>query len=67
MSGENCAFVGCSTNLRHKEISMFKLPTAKDKTKWRREMLNVITKDRVADENFKKQIEKDYGCLRETF
>ena len=42
---------------------MFKLPTAKDKTKGRREMLNVITKDRVADANFKK-IEKDYACLR---
>ena len=49
---------------QQKKKSMFKLPTAKDKTKWRREMLNVITKDRVADANFKKQIEKDYACLR---
>ena len=41
---------------RHKEISLFKLPTAKDETteKWRKEMLNVITKDRVVDANFKK-------------
>ena len=62
MPGENCAFVGCSSNRRHKEISLFKLPTIKDETtkKWRREMLNVITEDRVADANFKKQIEKDH-------
>ena len=62
MPGENCAFVGCSSNRRHKEISLFKLPTAKDETtkKWRREMLNVITKDRVVDANFKKQIENDH-------
>ena len=41
---------------RHKEISLFKLPTAKDETteKWRKEMLNVITKDKVVDANFKK-------------
>ena len=66
MPGENCAFVGCSANRRHKEISLFKLPTAKDETtkKWRREMLNVKTKDRVVDANSKKQIEKDrvYVC-----
>ena len=29
MPGENCAIVGCSTNRRHKDISLFKLPTAK--------------------------------------
>ena len=66
MPVENCAFVGCSSNRRHKEISLFKLPTAKDETtkKWRREMLNVKTKDRVVDANSKKQIEKDrvYVC-----
>ena len=66
MPGENCAFVGSSSNRRHKEISLFKLPTAKDETtkKWRREMLNVKTKDRVVDANSKKQIEKDrvYVC-----
>ena len=29
MPGENCAIVGCSTNRRHKDISLFELPTAK--------------------------------------
>ena len=62
MSGENCAFAGCSSNCRHKDISLFKLPTAKDETteEWRREMLNIITKDRVVDANFKKQVENDH-------
>ena len=62
MPGENCAFAGCSSNCHHKQISLFKLPTVKDETtkKWRREMVNVITKDRVVDVNFKKQIEKDH-------
>ena len=61
MPGENCAFVGCSSNCRHKQVSLFKLPTVKDETtkNWRREMLNVITRDRVVEENFKKQTEKD--------
>ena len=62
MSGENCAFAGCSSNRRHKDITLFKLPTAKDETteEWRREMLNIITKDRVVDANFKKQVENDH-------
>ena len=61
MPGENCAFVGCSSNCRHKQVSLFKLPTVKDETtkNWRREMLNVITRDKVVEENFKKQTEKD--------
>ena len=30
MPGENCAFAGCSSNRRHKEINLFKLSAAKD-------------------------------------
>ena len=62
MSGENCAFAGCSSNRRHKDISLFKLPTAKNETmdEWRREMLNIITKDRVVDANFKKQVDNEH-------
>ena len=67
MPGKNCAFVGCSSNSRHKQISLLKLPTVKDETtkKWRKEMLNVITKDRVVDETFKKQVEKDHAYVCE--
>ena len=69
MPGGNCPFDGCSSNCSHKEIRLFKLQTAKDEItrKWRREMLNVITKDRMVDAYFKKQKEKDSVCLRETF
>ena len=53
MPGENCAIVGCSTNHRHKGISLFKLLTAKpnDETtmSWRKAIVNVITRDRVVD------------------
>ena len=61
MPGENCAIFGCSSNRRNKGISLFKLPTANDEeTKlWRREMLNIITKDRVIDSNLKNQIDND--------
>ena len=67
MPGKKFAFVGCSSNSRHKQISLFKLPTVKDETtkKWRKEMLNVITKDRVVDETFTKQIEKDHAYVCE--
>ena len=62
MPGENCAFVGYSSN------RLLKLPTGKDETtkKWRRKMLNVITKGRVVDPIFKKQREKDhvYVCKK---
>ena len=65
MRGKKCAFAGCSSNCRYKKISLFKLPIAKDETteKWRKEKLNVITKDRVVDANFKKQIEKDHAYV----
>ena len=70
MPGENCAIVGCSTNRRHKDISLFKLPTAKpnDETtmSWRKAMLNVITRHRVVDSVFRRQINNDkvYICER---
>ena len=53
---ENCRSVGCFSNHRHEEINLFKLPTAADELtkKSRREMLNVIIKDKVIDAHFKK-------------
>ena len=70
MPGENCAIVGCSTNRRHKDSSLFKLPTAKpnDETtmSWRKAMLNVITTDRVADSDFRRQINNDKVYICET-
>ena len=69
MPGEHQAIVGCSTNRRHKDISLLKLPTAKpnDKTtmSWRKAMLNAITRDRVVDSDFRQPINnnKVYICF----
>lgn len=70
MLTENCAIVGCSIILRHKDISLFKLPTAKangeTSMSWRKTMLNVITKDRLVESDFQQQINKKkvYVCER---
>ena len=68
MPGENCAIVGCSTNCWHKDICLFKLRMAKPNYEttmsWRKAMLNVITRDRVVDNDFRWQINnnKVYIC-----
>ena len=53
--------VNCGTSRYQKETSLFKLPTPKDEfhKKGRRDMLNIITRDRETDENLNRQIEKD--------
>lgn len=68
MPGANCAIFGCTTSRRKKYqgLSIFKLPVAKDQesSKWRSEILNIITKDRVVDPDFQEQIMKNnvYIC-----
>ena len=62
MPGANCSVFGCTTSRRkkYKGVSIFKLPSSSkspSNKKWRNEILNIITKDRVIDDNFKKQIE----------
>ena len=54
MPGANCAIVNCSSSRKDKGVGIFKVPTGKDdeSEKWRAEMLNIITKDRVVDELF---------------
>ena len=58
----NCCFNLCGVSRRKtkSEIknSLFKIPTALDEksTKWRREVLNIVTKYRVQDEDFKRQL-----------
>ena len=63
MPGDNCAFNQCGTNRRTKGIGLFKLPTPKDEEskKWRRDVLNILTKYRVQDKDFKRQLASD--CL----
>ena len=61
MPGANCSVFGCGTSRRDKGISLFKLPAAKDKftSKWRDELLSKITRDRVLDADFRRQIKED--------
>ena len=66
MPGANCSVFGCGTCRNQKEFSIFKLPSAKDDyhTKWRNDILHVISRDRVIDSNFKRLISsnKVYVC-----
>ncbi len=61
MLGDNCAFNQCRTNRRTKGIGLFKLPTARDDAskKWRQDFLNIVTKYRVEDKDFKRQLAAD--------
>lgn len=64
MPGANCCIVGCSTNRRTKGVGIFKLPSKKLYPNWRENWLNVVTKSRVIDKDFRLQIESDrvYTC-----
>ena len=66
MPGANFSIYGCSKSRRHKEISIFEIPSPNSESnkKWRRELLNIVTKDRVVDENLQCQIDanKIYIC-----
>ena len=64
MPGENCCVPGCGTCRRTKGVGIFKLPSENRHKQWRNEWLNVLTKYRVCDQNFKNQIANDtvYTC-----
>lgn len=70
MPGSNCAIFGCTVSRRknYKGISLFSIPSASDERKatWRREIINIITKYRVLDKKFRKQIDegKVHVCER---
>lgn len=59
MPGANCSIFGCGTNRRHTGVGIFKIPSGKDEKsqRTRDEWIRVITRDRVIDANFRKQIE----------
>lgn len=58
MPGANCSILYCPTSRRHKDISIFKVPLPNNEVnkKWRGELINIITKDRVIDDALKKRI-----------
>lgn len=66
MPGANCSIFGCGTNRRHVGISIFRIPMRKDELSRRTKQLwiNVITKDRVVDQNLQRQIDNSqlYVC-----
>ena len=61
MPGDNCSVVGCGTCRRTKGIGIWKLPAARNEAyrKWRKDWLNELTKYRVADKDFQRQIKND--------
>ena len=61
MPGANCSIYNCCTSRRHSGLGIFKLPAPKDEfhKKWREQLLNIVTRDRVVDAVLQKQIDKD--------
>ena len=59
MPGANCSIFNCNTARGHSGIGIFKIPGEDDdySTKWRNQLLNIVTKDRVIDASLKRQIE----------
>ena len=62
MPGANCSIFGCSVSRKPKYqgIGIFKIPPSSEKSKesWRKALLHVVTRDRVVDASFRKQIEE---------
>ena len=61
MPGVNCAVLGCGTCRRTKGVGIFKLPAPKnlEYKNWRENWLNELTKTRVVDSDFRRQISND--------
>ena len=71
MPGSNCAIFGCGTcrdkRNQHNEYGIFYLRKAKDEfhTKWRSDMLAVITRDVVGDDNYVRKSKSTlYGFVK---
>lgn len=61
MPGDNCSVFGCGTSRKTKGIGIWKLPAPRNAEykKWRELWLNELTKTRVVDNDFKRQIDND--------
>ncbi len=59
MPGANCSIYNCNVSRGHKGIAIFKIPGEDDEfsTKWRSQLINIVTKDRVIDKDLRTQIE----------
>lgn len=60
MPGDNCSIYGCGTSRskKYKGVGIFKIPSGVDSfnTKWREQLLNIVTRDRVIDAGLQLQI-----------
>ena len=70
MPEANCPIFRCgvSRKPKYQGIGIFKIPrySEKNKESWRKASLHVVTRDRVVDASFRKQIEEEsvYVCER---
>lgn len=58
MPGANCSIYGYSTSRKNSGLAIFRVPTGNDEfsQQWREKIVNIITRDRVIDQNLRKQI-----------
>ena len=56
MPGVDCSVFGCGSNRRMKGVGIFRLPAENVDKEWRACWLNELTKSRVIDTDFRKQI-----------
>lgn len=59
MPGENCCIVNCSVSRRNKGVGIFKLPSKRLYPEKRKEWIQIITRSRTIDQNFRNQLEND--------
>ena len=64
MPGANCSVLGCGSNRRMKGMGIFQVPIKIEE--WRKRWLDEITKTRVVDADFKRQISEHrvHACER---
>ena len=60
MPGANCSIFGCNSNRKNTKIGILKVPSGDDEfnKKWREQLVDIVTKDRVIDAGLRVQIEK---------
>ena len=59
MPGANCSIYSCGTSRKHKDISIFRIPTKDDdlSTRTREAWVRIVTRDRGIDAGLRKQID----------
>ena len=67
MPGAHCAIEGCGTCRNQKEYGIFFIPSKKKKdpftVKWRSEVINIITRDRVVNTELKENLKREKNCV----